>query len=835
MDEGYCIFAKSAGLTPQQEQALGDAFNSTMNTIFPRTGDSVLSCIPGRNDAFFARNTLRTDILGRKTIFTHTYVLPTLEYARIMDEEPLTILSVPMTQMLDSQGTGAQMEQVELPARENSRELLDQLFQKYDLTPGRYGRLLLGAYEAMTSNGSLRLKTVLPLEKSEELVRELTYCILDGLLPALKGRISFSSGADTRMNISVMPQGDDYAQSGDIIFGVESDNITNIRPKDEISAMAFEALGRAGHEERREMLSKMQNWLAEVTNLEEGLSVMLVSVAYCLACGNDLTPESLLTLFKSIRTAGRGFSPYVINSLLTDLVRRLNDMGRVSTGALSQIAGWYLMDSSPAFRAEADRSFAAASTEVCAALIEAVFGQETVTDNASQMLMTLLPRVPADSDFLAPDIQSKVVLWILAGDIQAFTDYARVLMENYNGAQMRQLARDILQSSSERALSVSEDTMLSLALSRTIPAGMPLSEEEVAVLDRHSETCSEELSRQVLNYFYKFRLSGLSAEEAVQLLENLHDHRPVLFQRIQATATVRNPVLWEQYQSKYCFFDGMTATDILHACKEYNVFGNPGGPFEQEAGKRFVTLLRGQLATYSDKEVQMHYLSDVVVSRWLKATRELNLSQDMKLQIRDMMSEAFWDTVTFDLIYSNEYDLDEDLMYTEDKLKLFLAKSCLGIRRDPSNSKPFIRSIQRDDISDATKNAVKKAAGQMVFILLKDNRVLCWDLVLLAAWTVTEKGPTVDTEKFIEQCRNLDKYFKQQPRQYRKEASDSTLLQDEKLAKLIMKLGGDLPKCLQELIEQLKPAKRGLFGGKKDKSSRIPDPFDDDPPSGRKR
>jgi hypothetical protein len=232
---------------PAQEQALGDIFNSAMNTIFPKLGASVLSCAPGKNDAFYARNTLRTDILGRKTIFTHAYIFDAEEYARYMDSDPTILLSIPMEQMLDSQAPDAQMEQLELSVPEASGMQLESLFEKYHLTPVRYGKLLIGAYEALTSNASLRLKTKLPLEQTEQMVRELTYCILHGLLPVLKGRVSFSSGADTRMKISVIPAGDDSEQASDIVFGVEEDGYTNIRPKDEISAMAFDALGKTYH------------------------------------------------------------------------------------------------------------------------------------------------------------------------------------------------------------------------------------------------------------------------------------------------------------------------------------------------------------------------------------------------------------------------------------------------------------------------------------------------------------------------------------------------------------------------------------------------------------
>lgn len=814
LDEGYCIFAKSAGLQPAQEIALGDAFNSTMNTIFPKLGASILSCTPGKNDAFLARNTLRTDVLGRKTIFTHAYILSAEEYTRCMEENPEILLSVPMEQMLDAQTPEAQMSQLELQMPEEGQWSLEALFEKYNLTPERYGRLLMGAYEAMTSNASLRLKTNLPLERTEQLVKEMTYCILDGLLPVLKGKVSFSSGADTRMKISVIPAGDTAIQSSDIVFGVEEDRYTNIRPKDEVSALAFRALGSASHTERRQVLEKMQYWLNEVTNVQEGLSVMLVSAAYCMSSGRELSQDMSLMLFRSITSAGKGFSNLVINGLLTGLVKQMNAQGSCSSQALSLIAGWYLKDSSAGYREEADLTFATAPVDICAALVQAVFLQ-TMTDNVRQLLRVLLKRIPPESGALPEDVQDQVILWILAENVEEFSQYATILMSIYGKDQMVRLAQGVLAGASGRKLTASEDIVLAKALRTLTEAGVCLREDECAQLDSFSLYYSDELMNSALAYLFAVRLAGKTPEEGLKLLEVLAVQQPKYFAVIydeMAGGTRNCALLWEHYQTKHCLRSGMNALELEQTCKTVNTFQNPGGLFEMRAAALWMALVEEDFSLYTES-AQLQYYVTVLIQRWAKDTLRLAISDKTKTWICNEIVKCFWKTIPFEKIFTNEFQLPEFMhrVPAEGKQKYEVLNLCLGIHQEPTNTQRFIDLVCSETTDAAYRKELTYCARRLVGILLKKQAYLSWDLTLLSFWVQTEEGGTVDVNKLTAYCNALDQYFGKHNKKFRIEAEDSLLLKDEKLVKTICKLGNDVPGVLGQLIEQLKSRKKGLL------------------------
>ena len=276
--EGYGITAKTPGFDRNQERVFADAFNDSLIPVFTSLGNSILSCSVEKGYALYAKNTLRTHET-RKVIFTHGYIMSREDYAQMMQQMPQRLLAVPASALMDIQTCGENLEQVDFPGTQYGELSLEKLVSKYHLDTNRYSRLLMGAYEAMTSNRSLLLYTDAPVECREQLVRELTYCIVEGLLPVMKGKVSFSSGADTRMDISVLPDGKGI-KHGDLVFGVEDDAYTNINFRDELSAACFRTLGSASWEERKDLLEKMQNWLCEKVNVEEGLTLLQICAAF---------------------------------------------------------------------------------------------------------------------------------------------------------------------------------------------------------------------------------------------------------------------------------------------------------------------------------------------------------------------------------------------------------------------------------------------------------------------------------------------------------------------------------------------------------------------------
>ena len=209
-EAGYMVCARSQGLTADNENNLG-YFNSTMTALFekdgsgPRMGQSILSYAVseengGRRDFLIAKSTMRSDIKGRASIFTHAYSMGLDEYARCMETDPSAIYGIDTGDMMTAQ-SGSQLPPKEAVLRGGFE--LSVLREKYGLTDERYALLLYNVYQAVAGGGSLALLTQLPLSQTQDMVREVAYCAAMGMLPGLRWRLTCSSAADTRAAICV--------------------------------------------------------------------------------------------------------------------------------------------------------------------------------------------------------------------------------------------------------------------------------------------------------------------------------------------------------------------------------------------------------------------------------------------------------------------------------------------------------------------------------------------------------------------------------------------------------------------------------------------------------
>ena len=819
LDEGYCVFAKSPGVRPSQENALGDIFNSTMNSIFPAIGDSILSCALGAEDAFLARNTLRTDIHGRKTMFTHTYILPIAEYARLMQEEPMKLLGIELSSLLDSQAAGAEMPAIDLNPTAQA-DSVETLFAKYNLDKVRYGRLLLGAYLAITGGGSVQLVTRLPLEQTPAMVRELTLCILEGLLPILKGKLTFSTGPDPRMSISVISTANTSNPSGELMFGVEDDRYTNILPRDELTELTFYALAEQSHEARAESARKMQAWLEETINIHAGLSVPLVCAAYCMTSGMEMTTEALLMLFRSIGNS-RSIPTDVANTLLTYLVKRMHEGTGCTTGALSLIAGRYLReDSSQEFRAMADTAFSVAPTEVCIALADAIFKQE-MTDRVRQMLRTLMRRIPTDDPGIQIDLRTKLILWVLAENETEFIDYATVLMLGCPGSEYAKLALGILESTREKELTQAQDAILTKALAYMAENNMSMPDPHIATLDRHSDNASEDLTRSALAYLFRVRLTKVDAKAGLSIVDTLAEKHPTYAQLVLTKlAEGENPAVWELYQTRKDLVDDIDANTIFAVLQQHNTFQNPGGPMETRAAQCWIPRMQDEFTAVPAESATVADYSDVA-ARCFSGTDMLNLSQDIKTELEVTIARFFWEAVTMEQLYRNRDAIDQRL-YADPEIstvKMVVSFACQKLHLAPKKCPDMIEEIRSAETDPEMRTALITCAGEMIQRLLLDHKFLSWDLVLLSCWKVTEKENGPDMKQLVERCAQLDAFFEAHNATPVIDVDASQLLADEKLRRSVCKLNSSSA-TLQALVDIIKPEKTGLFSflklGKKD-------------------
>lgn len=835
LDGGYCIFAKSNGFGPTQEKALGDVFNDSMNSIFPKMGSSILTCAVSKTDTFLARNTLRTDIHGRMTIFTHAYVMGSEEYSRLMQEDPRQLLSIPLSSMLDSQSPGVQLDPIELDQPAANTMDLDALFRKYNLTPARYSKLLLGAYEAITSNNSLRLRTDRTIEETDQLVRELTYCVVEGLLPVLKGRVTFSSGADTRMMISVHTAANADLRSSDLIFGVEDDRMTNIRPKDEISATAFDALGRMDHSQRKQTLQNMQNWLDEVTNIQEGLSVMLISAAYCLSSGQTMNPDSMLMLFRNfVSASGKSISVKIADSLLTSILSSMNALGPCSPKALSQIAGWYLRDSSDAFRSLADQTLLKAPESICAALVDAAL-QQPMTDNVRQMLHVLLQRIPPDSPELAGDIQDAIVRWILRENVEQFMQYCAALTMGFSNERMRGLVSGILQDSKDRALVRMEDAVLADGIGKlsACSAADPvyLSEGDCENLDSHIPEYSPELLERAVVYFLDVRMSSrYEISSRLSVLERIEKQYPAFMQRIlreMSSGRKGSEELWEHYQANRLLTENMTIEEILVSCHRNNVFHAPEGVFESRVASLWYKCVKAQFAeTKTQANVGFAQLTQYAMNH-LNSLQMLNISAGMRSKMANSLINVFWETVSYKQIYKSDFFVPQQLQLEVPNAatKLHLLSVCGKMMNNPTHAQSFIDLVVGMGPDNKELQELQACAQALMIRIVANKRYLSWDLMLLACWEQPDK---YDLDKMIDIADRLEDQLERSrlTGQIRVSAEDSILLGDPALRKAVIKLAVyELPDLLEDLIDELKNSKKSAgFSGMPRRDSVKSDP-----------
>lgn len=689
LDSGYGISARSAGFDSEQEKALGEVFNDTMNPVISKMGSSVLSCATRGQYAFWARSTLRTDIHNRTTIFTHSYVLPLRDYITMLEQAPQLLLCTPMSRLMDTQSAGEIMDTVEFPAADCAPLVLDALFEKYHLTAERYATLLLGAYEALTNNRSLRLYTTLPVGETEEMVRELTYCVLDGLLPSMKKLVTFSSGADSRMRINVIHS--TAGLSGDEqIFGVEDNQYTNIRPRDALRAQLFQTLGAASREQRLSYLEQIEDCLSEMTNIENGVSVLLIAAAFARRC-TQLTPDSRIALFHSFAgAAGKSLDFKIANKLLVELVQEMIDTDTVGTRELSNIAEWYLLESSQEFQDLADGLFRQASEEICVALEEAILKLE-ITSNAHRLLCVLVNRVEPDSQQISDELRSDLMRWIVCENVSELLFFCNASLLRYKDAQMKALVCDTLESTQGQTLSQIQLGIMNTALTRLTDSALELSAVDLERLDSHIGEYDSPLMDTAARYLFQIRIPKISdISDAADLLMKLSKVHPELKARIEKILPQTEPSeLWEEYQCRAILPDDVDFNRIPELCMKHNSFGISGGPFEKRAFKLWIGGISQTINSLPDDLEQ----TEALTVKYLSESNRLRISQSVKERIKDTVASLFWNKLSFESIIKHNktvhYEIvkvTNGLSYENILLRYKLMTACGRIKKSPGDS-----------------------------------------------------------------------------------------------------------------------------------------------------
>lgn len=823
-EAGYGITGKSAGFDQPREKALGELFNDSMNPIFPKLGTSVLTCAVNEPYAFYARNTYRSHG-NREAIFTHSYILPVAEYVRAMQQMPQRLLAVPISEFMSIQSCGMDMSTAEFPSEAYGELSLDLLMQKYNLTPDRYARLLMGAYEAMTSNRSLRLYTNRTIEDTEQIVRELVYCIVDGLMPSMKGRITFSSGADTRMNISVVHAGGKPAQSSDLIFGVEDDHMSNIRARDELSGTVFNALGSADHNTRRDLLCRMEDWLREITNVDKGMSVMLISAAYCYCSGEKMSRDTQLALFRSFsRAAGKSVSVKIANALMTGLVQQMIDENRVSTRALSNIAEWYLKDSSEQFRRTADKALSLADPEICAALVNAAI-QLPANSNVHELVSLLMKRVSVTGPEMTEELRDLLVRWTICENVNELVYFCEWALENYNPEQLKSLAEDILQDKVGKKLNDAQIASIMRALDQIAnnASDLQLSDEALQMLDSHMAEFAETDLTPFADYTLNVQLKNCaSMEERVNRLLQMTEAYPMLTTCLENAMSTganshRHAQLWEHYQTRVLFTQDITGSQIPLLLRHHNTFKNPKGPFEKKAMSLWTGYIKESLAAVNTDEGSnsLAQRNDLAV-QLLSQSGALEVSPQMRNLAKQFTLNQFWAQMTFNqiVLYSGIVKLDHELReeVTNAQFKLPLWTACGRLMANPDLTGDLVQLVQTNLLTVEERQELQNQLFHLAVRLVTKYRTVSWDVLLLHCWKGMDE---YDFDLLFDRLDRLqERIDKKQFANVHSSARTSVLLVNAPLRKMLIKKLDpavyDVPEIAETLINELRNSKRRL-------------------------
>lgn len=840
--EGYGITAKTPGFDRNHEKALADAFNDSMIPVFANVGNSILSCSVDKAYTLYAKNTLRTHET-RKVIFTHGYVVPTEDYARMMQEMPQRLLAVPASALMDIQTCGETMEQVDFPGTVYGELSLDEIAAKYHLDANRYSRLLMGAYETMTSNRSLRLYTSVPMEQREQLVRELTYCIVEGLLPVMKGRVSFSSGADTRMTISVLPAGE-AVKHGDLVFGVEDDSYTNINFRDELSAACFQTLGSASREERKDLLEKMQNWLGEIVNIEESLTLLQICAAFIYQSGQKMTYDVAFGLFRGFQNAaGKSLSMKNANALLTELVSYMIDNDLVTTQAVSHFAQWYLMDSSAAFRRKTDMVLQNTSAELHVALVEAILQMPT-NQNVRELINVLVRDLPVNSPELTDETRDQLALWIIREDADELAAFRDGVLRDYSDAKMTVLSQQLLSDAQDRRFNKAELEVIARTLYHMNAADTWFDQEDYARLDTHLEEFIPDQTDVIVANVLNIRVKLYSRiQERVDLLMRMSARYPAFHNSLNmlmrsGQLDAEKQTLWEHYQTRTIFTEDVTGDKVQEICRTYNSFMVAEGPFERKVRElwsrymedRMKAMMAGNGADHGEaadirKKMANEFKQlNSLAASFLEEAARMRVSDQTREILCGRVAEAFWNLISYKHIACCDLRVSHELLEIDvpgQRRKCRILTECLQIMTRPDRTEMMIETVKSHRWSEKEWNEIQLLLTNLVCKLMAKKYHVSWDLLLLSCWLEDEE---YDLDAFNDCLLKIEHWRKKQKITVRSwSADDSVMLRDNALRKQVRRSISDETEMGERLAAELKRGGRPA-AHREEKPARNPAP-----------
>lgn len=712
-DKGYGISAKTTGIKPEQEELLGEVFNDSMNELFPKVGTSFLSCINEGGYLFYARNTLLTDAHGRISLYTHSYVLPEAEYVSILENDPSCLLQIPMAHLMDAPG-GERLEPLKLDAQVSEHDLLQKLRDKYDLDQERYADLLYGAYHAIMNHWPLRLATSRPFAEREQMVREIAYCIMMGLLPKMRKQLSFSSGPDSRMCLSVIETGEQIAwlDAEDMVFGVEDDELTNIRITDIFRGAYFYAVAECSQKERHVLMEIVQDCISSELKQQNPGSVMLIATAYTRVYGDE-RPENKVYEFCGLKScAGQDIDDQVADGLMTQILEELHQSGNVDLNMISHMADWYLRRSSVEYRTLANKILEEKATAALGVVLVSAALRTKETPNKAEIINVLMSKTPLDSKKWKDSDKKRLFYWIVNTDQVGLLKYVEELLPLFEG-ELTQMLEHMLRDATGKELSKTQIGIQCKTMEWVLEEGLSLSEVVCGYLDSHVGEFNEQTDpdgiacSQIASYLIEKRLDqtapmvmqarflldharrtayyerclerelrdrqevAIAKFEDQELKKNRQNLKEVLNQELARgdRAWTKPCLRWEYYQAEKYLVPGTRDADIPKICRENNGF-RYNGYFEQRVTKILADDAReklndalSEINSYADSTNRM-LPSNLkkcfeILQKWVteyskgveSMVKHKHLSKNAGERLMKMFINDYWEHLDFQIIF----------------------------------------------------------------------------------------------------------------------------------------------------------------------------------------
>lgn len=860
---GYRITAHTNNITEDNTRHMA-VFSDTMNTLFERGGDSVMTLAIQEHDAMLTVSTMRSDVGGRPAIFSNTFFIPLEDYNWLMEKNPSIILTIPddVFQVMEIAGL-EHLNPVEINENMDPLLLLEDVRNDYQLDKDRYATLLAGAVRALTGGGSLCIRANADPYLSMDIVRDMVFCVAKGIIPSLRGQLTWSSALDTRQKVCLNNGGARIGSASMLSFPAYADGTADIGDVDPMTRRVFDAIAGASDEERDRMLDAMQNWLDNLLGPEARPDFYLYVMSWYIATGYPLTSQEAQSLLQ-ILTNSAGIAEIkeeAREEVTMDLLQYCGDGSE--DPALTELLGKLY-----------ETSVAANKTAMITAVKAAVLRlpakeQFQVTrylmDKAADPLITSeaadrLAEYAASGSALPMDQGAEILAWCEKKKLTSVQikklcgDYLTQLPvpEKINLAD--RITRDLLSVNPQNReldcflLNNLVTGMLDPVFSAS---GAVLADDTVSNLVRLWVRLDKwnpeegQLQDTITDYIYAKKLHTMSnLWEQTDYLQWMEKNVPVLFNQIEDRIH-HNPAdkeMWDTFTVSRYLRKGMTLNELVDA-SVYNPVRDARSGFE----RNFVYYWDEQMKEDVLKIEGFAWRYDWVRSIQEKA-RILNehCSQESIISIMKETVRLFWQTLRYSEVirdidewirngqrrdvlnqmsYKDRFAKQAILETIEKKLGIRQLWESLkaGLSRDTEaiNCRYFIQVMEAENSSFNTpeKQDIASVMNYMATeVYLITGGLMAWDLLVMGNTVYNEDGTKqFQTSKFAEAVNTIKASTDQA--EPRIAAESSQILNSENAKDLLKELrnAARVSEPVALLLEELKKnhsagSSRGLFG-----------------------